>query len=84
MDNKILNVLFVTHVTNMAGANRSMWQLVYELKENYQVRPVVLGPYDNTTDGIKSHLVRIGVEYIDGPILFLKFQILESRTLRDI
>lgn len=72
MDNKILNVLFVTHVTNMAGANRSMWQLVYELKENYQVRPVVLGPYDNTTDGIKSHLVRIGVEYIDGPILFFK------------
>lgn len=72
MDNNILKVLFITHVTNMAGANRSMWQLVYELKENYQVSPVVLGPNDNTTDGIKSHLAQIGVEYIDGPISFFK------------
>ena len=72
MDNKILNVLFITHVTNMAGANRSMWQLAYELKKNYQVKPVVLGPYDDTIDGIKSHLAQIGVEYIDGPISFFK------------
>lgn len=72
MCNKILNVLFVTHVTNMAGANRSMCQLVYELKTNYLLKPVVLGPYDDTADGIKSHLAKIGVEYIDGPISFFK------------
>lgn len=74
MKDKILTVLFVTHVTNMAGANRSMWQLVYELKENYRVRPVVLGPYDNTADGIKAHLSKISVEYIEGPITFFKIQ----------
>ena len=72
MKSNVLNVLFITHVTNMAGANRSMWQLVYELKENYHIKPVVLGPYDNTADGIKSHLAQIGVEYIDGPISFFK------------
>lgn len=72
MCNKILNVLFITHVTNMAGANRSMCQLVYELKTNYLVKPVVLGPYDDTVDGIKSHLAKNGVEYIDGPISFFK------------
>ena len=72
MKSNILNVLFITHVTNMAGANRSMWQLVYELKENYHIKPVVLGPYDNTADGIKSHLAQICVEYIDGPISFFK------------
>lgn len=72
MKSNILNVLFITHVTNMAGANRSMWQLVYELKKNYHIKPVVLGPYDNTSDGIKSHLAQIGVEYIDGPISFFK------------
>lgn len=67
-----LNVLFITHVTNMAGANRSMFQLILELRNSYNVKATVLGPYDGTKSGIKKHLLDIGVEYIDGPVAFFK------------
>lgn len=39
-----LRVLFVTHCTVMGGANRSLLQMVKELKAMYGVDPVVLAP----------------------------------------
>ncbi len=65
-------VLYVTHVANMGGANRSLFQLVREMAEKYEVTPFVLGPVDSSSNGIKSYMARIGVEYIGVPINFFK------------
>lgn len=70
---KRIRTLFVTHVTNMAGANRSMYQLILELKNEYNVLPVVLGPKcDNSNSKIKTNIESIGVEYIENDIRFFK------------
>lgn len=38
---KQIKVLFITHVNQMGGANRSMFQLIKELKDYYLVIPYV-------------------------------------------
>lgn len=55
---KKIRVLFVTHTRVMGGANHSMFQLVKELKENYDVEPTVLYPLTKTVEGSKSIEVR--------------------------
>ena len=37
-----MTILFVTHYSEMYGANKSLCRLMIELKESYQVQPVVL------------------------------------------
>lgn len=39
-----MTVLFITHGIGLAGANRSMLQLILELRANYNVHPIVLLP----------------------------------------
>lgn len=39
-----MRVLFVSHTVLMAGANRSLFQLMLELRDNYGVEPIVLMP----------------------------------------
>ncbi len=39
-----MRVLFVTHTVAMAGANRSMLQLMLELRDSFHVEPVVIMP----------------------------------------
>ena len=56
----------------MAGANRSMFQLIKELKDSYDVYPVVLCPYKNSNICIQDKLKEIGVEFIEMPIHFFK------------
>ena len=73
MKKKQLKILFVTHVTTLAGANRSMLQLIKELKEFYHVYIVVIGPDCNSNDvNIKTKLMEIGVSYLSAPIHFFK------------
>lgn len=36
------NVLFITHYSDMYGANQSLCTLIVELKENYHINPIVL------------------------------------------
>ena len=70
----IMNILFVTHVTSLAGANRSMYHLIEELKNNYGCNIVVTGPtYDNDIS-LKYKLELIGVDYIGIPIRYFKLQ----------
>lgn len=68
-----IKVLFVTHVAGMAGANRSMFQLIKELKEDYNVFSAVLGPpCDPDKITIKKKLDEIHVEYIETRVVFFK------------
>lgn len=38
------NILFVSHISIMAGANHSLLQLMIELRDNYKISPIVVGP----------------------------------------
>lgn len=56
-----MRVLFITHYTSMYGANKSMLQLIIELKNNYKVKPIVLLP-DNGE--LVENLKKENIEYI--------------------
>ena len=45
MKKENIKVLFVAHSTGFGGASRSMLQLMIELRNNYNVTPIVLMPY---------------------------------------
>ena len=45
MKQENIKVLFVAHSTGFGGASRSMLQLMIELRNNYNVTPIVLMPY---------------------------------------
>lgn len=77
-----MKVLFITHVPNMSGANRSVFQLIKELKEDYHVEPFVLVPTTNHYEGtIHEALKRIGVPLLETEIRYFK---LNNPTLRNI
>ena len=42
-----MSILFVTHYTELYGANRSMLTLMRILQSKYAVRPIVLAPYSH-------------------------------------
>ena len=67
-----IKVLFITHVSEMGGANHSMCQLIKELKETYSVIPVVLCPPKKSNINLQDNLKEIGVEYLEFPIRFFK------------
>lgn len=63
-----MNVLFVAHsVTMNGGANRSMFQLILELRKNHNINPIVLIPTENKTDtnlSLESACQKEGIEVI--------------------
>lgn len=67
-----MNILFITHVTSLGGANRSMLQLIKELKQNYSANIAVAGPSWDGVDLLKKKLNDINVEYIECPVLSFK------------
>lgn len=68
-----MKVLFVTHCTPMAGANRSMLQLILELRDNYGVEPFVLLPvYYGQNRSLKDNLIDNGIPYKESFIRFFK------------
>jgi len=40
-----MKVLFITHTTDLSGANKSMLQLIMELKDYHNVTPIVICPH---------------------------------------
>lgn len=68
-----MNVLFVTHYWAMMGANRSLLQLVLELRDK-GVNPLILGPRipKGTAESLKNHLQDNGIEYITVPFHLAK------------
>lgn len=69
-----MKVLYITHVTDLAGANRSMLQLIKELKENYDVEPFVLYPkiYQNNKTNIKTELDKLGISSLSHKLTSFK------------
>lgn len=61
---KKIKVLFITHTYGMGGANHSLFQLMKELKENYDVYPTLLVPKGVHPYPITEKCKEIGVEVI--------------------
>ncbi len=69
-----MKVLFVTHCTTMLGANRSMLQLIVELRTK-GVEVTVLLPssvYNNEQNDLTSELEKRNIPYIEAPIYRMK------------
>lgn len=68
-----MRVLYVTHYTEMLGANRSMLQLIIELRERGVV-PTVLLPVQgrNFKSELRDLLIQHKIECIEAPIRMVK------------
>ena len=66
---KEIKVLFVTHYRELYGANRSLLQLMLELRQN-GILPTVLLPFGDTStkDDLTAELDRHGISYTEAPI----------------
>lgn len=67
-----LRVLFVTHCSAMGGGNFSMLQLMKELKENYNVEPIVLAHRDKSILNIQDKCKLEGITCITSPFYWFK------------
>lgn len=61
-----MKVLYITHCTDMSGANNSMVQLITELRDNYGIEPFVVYPkiYDTKLKNIDTVLKERGINSI--------------------
>jgi glycosyltransferase involved in cell wall biosynthesis len=74
-----MKILFITHYSDFYGANKSMFNLILDLKARYDVSPIVLCPYKGTlTNELKK---------FDIPFIVHVFYVWETpiakRTLKD-
>lgn len=68
-----MDVLYVTHYTNLLGANRSLLQLIIELRE-LGVNPTVLLPPPSNNNGptLQNELTKANIPYIEAPLRMIK------------
>lgn len=59
-----MRVLYITHCTDMSGANKSMLQMIKELRDNYGVIPFVVYPkyHDPSLYNISEAIKNEGIE----------------------
>lgn len=68
-----MKVLYITHCLEMGGANRSMLQLILELRDNYGVEPfVVLPEYQGNNRSIKDYLNNNHINFKEANIRWFK------------
>lgn len=69
-----MRVLFVTHYNALLGANRSMLQLMLELRDK-GIEPLVLLPIikeEDSNNSLKIELNKYGLQHIEAPIRVIK------------
>ena len=74
-----MRVLFITHTNGLDGANRSLLQLVRELRDNHGVEPVVLCPRDRQSHILTNAYAREGVRCM--PVPLVKFKLVGHKSL---
>ncbi len=59
-----MKVLYITHCTDMSGANKSMFQMIKELQDNHGVQPFVIYPkiYDKSVANISEALEKRSIK----------------------
>ena len=73
-----MRVLFITHTNGLDGANRSLLQLVKELRDNHRVEPVVVCPCDSQSHVLTSVYAKEGIRCI--PVPLVKFKLAGRRS----
>lgn len=75
-----MRVLYITHVSAMDGANRSLLQLIEELRANHNVIPLVVCPREATRNGqsIASECKARGIECYVVPLVKFKLAVGKS------
>lgn len=74
-----MRVLFITHTNSPDGANRSLLQLIRELRDNHNVKPIVVCPRDRCSHVLTDIYAKEGIECI--PIPLVKFKLLGTKSL---
>lgn len=61
-----MKVLYITHATDLSGANQSMLQMIRELKDNHGIQPFVICPhiYESKDRNIQTECNKIGIPCI--------------------
>lgn len=62
-----MKVLYITHATDLAGANRSMLQMIKELRDNHGVQPFVIFPKidKDLKHNIRNECKRLNIPFLE-------------------
>lgn len=74
-----MRVLFISHTNSLDGANRSLLQLVKELRDNHDVTPIVVCPRDRQSHVLTDVYAKEGIECI--PVPLVKFKLVGNKSL---
>ena len=74
-----MRVLFITHTNSLDGANKSLLQLVGELRDNHGVEPVVVCPRDSSSRVIVDAYAAKGIACL--PVPLMKFKLTDGKRL---
>lgn len=74
-----MRVLFISHTNSLDGANRSLLQLVKELRDNHDVTPIVVCPRDRLSHVLIDVYSKEGIECI--PVPLVKFKLVGNKSL---
>ena len=68
------HILFVSHTSEMGGANYSLFYLMKELKNNYNITPILLTPYRSGDNDLVTRCLDENIQYIITPYYPFKSQ----------
>lgn len=74
-----MRVLFISHTNSLDGANRSLLQLVKELRDNHDVTPIVVCPRDRQSHVLTDVYAKEEIECI--PVPLVKFKLVGNKSL---
>lgn len=69
-----MHVLFITHCNGLDGANRSLLQLVKELRDNHGMEPVVVCPRDRLSHVMVEAFARENIVCMPVPLVRFKLE----------
>ena len=73
-----MRVLFITHCNGLDGANRSLLQLVRELRDNHGVEPVVVCPRDRFSHVMVEAFARENIVCM--PVPLMRFKLVGNKS----
>lgn len=68
------HILFISHTSEMGGANYSLFYLMKELKDNYNITPILLTPYRSGDNDLVARCSEENIQYIITPYYPFKSQ----------
>ena len=67
-----MRILFITHTNSLDGANRSLLQLVIELRSNHHVEPIIVCPRDKHSHVLTDVYSKANIKCIAMPLVWFK------------